>query len=464
MLEAAKDYITQLGYRINDNAHAVIQVCDDWYRAKETPAHRRTTVNGANYKIERMGFGRRMAADDANLCEVVEINAGGGKGAQYDFVKDLLEKNRFDTQYRRQLELTSAEGTAACYVYLEGGEVFSDGVVRGGNIRLNYVDALGFVPLTVENGDVTEAAFVGESFEGTKKITTLVLCRRDESGLYSYEVRVFDEHGRLLPERSRDAKLGDVKPFAVMRTAQVNTFDDMQGYGFPKLHDAIPLLMGLDAAFTALMGDIDTAEKIVLINEMLCQFDDKGNAIPPNEQMKRRFVLFGEKLPQDKDMVHEIVPEIRVEKFRDTIELLLGMLSQQFGYGSRKYTLDRDSGVVMTATQYVGERQDMLQELNRQRFEAAEYIRGIVRAALWFANTYQGGGWNIDAEVLVEFDDSYITNKAEQLESMRSDVLSGIGGAYVRQQYLMMKYNLDEKEAAKWAMLEDPDAAEETED
>ena len=34
--------------------------------------------------------------------------------------------------------------------------------------------------------------------------------------------------------------LGDVKPFAVMRNAEVNNLDDMTGYGLPKLVNAIP--------------------------------------------------------------------------------------------------------------------------------------------------------------------------------------------------------------------------------
>lgn len=464
MIAAVGEYLSKRGYTVNDRARAIIESCDDWYRVRETRAHQRCTVNGAHYTMERMGFGKRAAADDANLCETLEINAGGGNDAQFDFVCALLKDNGFDTQYRRQLEITSAEGTVACYVTVENGERMSDGTVRGGRIRLNYVDALGVIPLRVDRGDVTEAAFVGENLVRGERRTTLVICRRNERGRYEYEVHVFDRDGSEIAGSAQRVELGEVKPFAVMRTAQVNSLDDMQGYGFPKLHDAIPILRGLDMAFTVLIGDIETAEKITLVNELLCGMDEDGDPIPPNEQMKRQFVTLGEKLPDDKLLVHEIVPEIRVEKLTQTIELLLSMLSLQFGYGTKKYSFDKATRSVTTATEYIGERQDMMQELNRQRAEAKAYICGIVRSALWFANTYQGGKWDIDAEVQVEFDDSYITNKTEQLEGIRADVLSGIGGAHVRALYLAQKYNLDEKEAAKWAATEDADSLHETED
>lgn len=463
MIAAVSTYLKARGYTVNDKARAIIDTCDDWYRVRKTKAHERTTVNGAHYVMERMGFGQSAAADDARLCEVVEINAGSENSAQFEYINGVFADNRFNTQFRKQLEMTSAEGTSACYVRLEDGDVMTDGTIKGGRIRLNYTDALGFIPLTVDNDEVLEAAFFGEELHGGKERTTLVLCTRGKNKKYRYEVVVFDDAGNKIAESI--VELGEVKPFAVMRTAAVNVLDDMQGYGYPKLHGVIPILKGLDAAFTALMGDIDTAEKITIINELLCEFDEEtGKPKSPSEQMKRRFVQTHEKLPSDAPLIHEITPEIRIDKFRETIELLLSLLSQQFGFGTKKYSFDKEAGTVTTATEYIGERQDMLQELNRQRQEAKEYIAGIVRAVLWFANTYQGGHWDENVDVLVEFDDSYITNKAEELESIRQDVVAGIGGAHVRKLYLMQKYNLDEEEAAKWAMAEDADAGTETED
>ena len=464
MIVAVQRMLHEMGYAINTAAYSVIETCDDWYRSRLTDAHRRYRVNGSEYQLERMGFGQRAASDDANLCEVVEINAGGDKQEQFDFVNDIFRANRFSTQYRRQLELVAAEGTAACYVWIADADEYDDGSVKGGNIRLNYTDALGFVPLTVKNGEVTEAAFVGEDYVGTEIEYTAVVCLCVD-GVYCYFVRVFDKNGQPIPEKSQDVQLGSIKPFAVMRTAQVNTLDNMEGFGKPKLLDVIPILYGLDAAFTALTGDLEASEKITLINELLCKFDDNGQPITPNEQMKRQFVMLGgERLPQEKEVVYEINPEIRIKDFRETIEFLLNLLSQQFGYGTKKYSFDQTTGALATATQYIGERQDMLQELNRQRHEAIEYITGIVRAVLWFANEYQNGKWDLQADVLVEFDDTYITDKAAELESMRADVVAGIGGAHVRKLYLMRKYNLDEKEAAKWAAADDPDAGSETED
>lgn len=447
MTEAVRRELAQRGYRINEEAYRVIGECDDWYRARQTQLHHRVSVGGAHYELVRMGFGRRMAMDEANLCEVVEINPG--KEA-FGFINGVLAENRFQSEYRKQLELTAAEGTAACFVRMEGADEYADGSFGGGRIALSYVEAGCYAPLTVIGGEVVEAAFWGADTVGTKEIVRLVICTRGEEGRYRYSVREYDAQGREREEAAQEIELGFVKPFAVLQTADVNTIDGMQGFGYPKLHGVIPILAGLDAAYTALMGDIDTAEKITLINEQLCKFDGQGNPIAPNEQMKRRFVLLGEKLPEQNELVHEITPAIRVEQFKGVIELLLGMLTRQFGYGSRRYSLG-ESGELMTATQYIGERHDMLQELNRQRMAAREYICGIVKAIAWFGREYLGVELEEDVEAEIEFDDSYITNQGERMAQMRQDVLDGIGGRFVRKEYLKARYNLTDGEAEEWA-------------
>lgn len=442
MENCVKDLLGRMGYKVNEDALSVIKQCDDWYTNRPIMEfHHRKTVQGTEFDLERMNFAKRCCSDDANLCEVVEINAG--KGEQGEAVRTILEQNRFDTQYRRQLERIPANGTAACYIRLDNATIYDDGHVDGGEIRLNYVDAMGFMPLTVENGDITEAACSGSTVAGGKKQTTLVVFLKQD-GMYRAETHVFDEYGKEMEEKKVVLSLGDVKPFAVMRNAEVNNLDNMDGYGLPKLLGAIPVLKALDLAFNVLFRDLDKADKLILINELLCSFDKDGKAITPNEQAKKLFVLLGEKLPNQEELIQEYNPSIRIEELTKTIELLLSLLSMMFGYGTKKYSFE--NGNITTATEFVLSRQDAMQELNRQRHEATEYIQGICKAVMWFSNTFHGTSYNVDEEVLVDFDDSLITDKESELERTRNDALS-FDIPKLTIWYLMSAYNLTEKEA-----------------
>lgn len=443
MERCVEDLLLKRGYHVNNDAMAVIGECDNWYANRLIESfHRRRTLQGAEYELNRLNFAKRCCSDDANLCEVVEINAG--TGGQAEFVNEILRNNEFGIQYRKQLEKTSAVGTSACYVRLDNADIYNDGTIKGGDIRLNYVNADCFIPLTVVNDIVTEAAFSGSSLKKGKKQTTLVLFLLSDTGDYTAETHIFDEHGTELPEMETVITLGTVKPFAVMKNAEVNNLDNMDGYGFPKLINAIPTLKVVDLCYNVLFGDLDKAEKVILINEMLCEFNKETGKPRLTPEQKKLFVLLGEKLPEQKEVIQEYNPAIRVDDITKCFELALSLLSMSFGYGTKKYSFE--NGQITTATEYIGERQDQMQELNRQRQEASKYIQDICRAVLWYSNTFHGTAYSIDAEILVDFDDSYVTDREAELEQMRNDALS-FDIPKLTVWYLMQAYSLSEDEA-----------------
>ena len=159
--------------------------------------------------------------------------------------------------------------------------------------------------------------------------------------------------------------------------------------------------------------------------------------------------------------MQEINPEIRVDSITKSFELCLSLLSTMFGYGTKKYSFE--NGQIKTATEYAGERQDAMQELNKQRTEAENYVRDICRAVLWFSNTFQGTGWDLDEEITVDFDDSYVTDRQSELESKRADALSFREIPMLTIWYLMDRYQLSEEEATKYYRegQADPDADDE---
>lgn len=451
---------TEKGYTINDKAQEIIKECDDWYANHKLEFHKRKTIQGESYELTRLGFAKRSCSDDANLCEVVEINAGKKK-KENEAINKILQDNKFDTQYRRQLEKTSADGTVACYLRLENADIMSDNTIQGGTIRLNYVDASEYIPLTVVNDEVIEAAFSSSGLRGGEKETVLVIFALDKEhkGNYIAETHIFDKKGIEKAEKEHTLMLGNVKPFAVMRTAEVNNIDDMEGYGLPKILNAIPFLKILDLAFNVLYSDLDKAEKILLVNEMLCEMDKEGKPKLTPEQ-KKLFVLLGEKLPDQKSVIQEYNPTIRVQDIVDTMKFCLSMLSMMFGFGTKKYNFE--NGQITTATEYLGERQDEMHELNRQRKEAADYITGIVRAIKWFSNTYHKTQYKLDEETLIDFDDSYIIDKETELERKRNDATT-FDIPILKVWYLMDAYSLSEEEA-KALVMEGQQDKEEPED
>ena len=158
--------------------------------------------------------------------------------------------------------------------------------------------------------------------------------------------------------------------------------------------------------------------------------------------------MLGEKLPDEKSLIQEYNPQIRVDDITKAFELVLSLLSIQFGYGSKKYTFE--NGQIKTATEYIGSKQDAMQELNRQRKNATDYITDLVHAAMWFSNQFSGSSYNVDEPLSIEFDDSYVEDKETKLEAMRADAISFSEVTILKVWYLMEKYNIPEDEAKKY--------------
>jgi len=437
MYKRTEELLRDKGIIIPEVAQSNIYECNEWYKGELTAFHSRHSLGGYDYDLLRLNFAKRVCSDEAGLCEIINLNAED-KTAD-EFINSVLKANRFDTMYREQLESMSATGTVGAYVYIEGASLYDNGEIRGGNIKVSYCKAENIIPITVENNGITECAFTGSNMVNGKREDKVIIYRI-VNGKYQVEIVTGTEKDTIVEPAQT---LGDVRPFAVMRLAEVNNKPHMKGYGYPKLLDSIPYLKGLELAYNVLYGDIDKADKVVLINSALTETDSKGKHYLSDEQ-KKYFVSLSEKLPEQDSMIKEYNPVIRATELTEVFELVLSLLSQQYGYGNKKYSFEH--GTVTTATQYILEKSAEMQSLNKQRFQSVQYIEDIVKAILWFTNTYQDKAFNIDEPLNIDFDDSIITDKQAHLDSMRTDAIT-FDIPQLKITYLCEKYGWTEKEA-----------------
>lgn len=443
MESCVQNKLQELGYNVSTEPYGYIEAADAWYRNELIDDfHKRMSVTGVEYEIDRLNFAKRGCSDDANLCEVVRINVGGE--AVTAEIKQLLNASNFNTMYRQQLELMSALGTVCAYVRLDNAKLVGN-KISGGEVKLSYCDALHYAPLKVINNEVIEAAFFGEDYLGGKKQITLVTFTLVNK-LYKANTYVFNESGTLIKEFW--LQLGEVKPFAVMRVAEVNNIRNMFGFGIPKVYNAIPILKKLDLCNMVLNGDLEKGEKYVLTNEALVEIDkDTGKPKRRNAMWKRLIVILGKKPIDGSGYIQEYNPSIRIDEITKCFELCLNFFSMFFGFGSKKYSLE--NGQIQTATQFILTRQDGMQDLNKQRVECERYISDLIHAMMWYSNTFCGTAYKLPDEICVDFDDSVIIDRASELETIRADAVSFNDIPEFTIQYIMRRLNVDRKRAMK---------------
>ena len=79
---------------------------------------------------------------------------------------------------------------------------------------------------------------------------------------------------------------------------------------------------------------------------------------------------------------------------------------------------------------------------------------------MWFSNTFQGTGWDLEHDILIDFDDSYITDKVTELDRKRNDALS-FDIPELTIWYLMDAYDLTEEDATAMVQAKEEKEAEE---
>jgi A118 family predicted phage portal protein len=217
--------------------------------------------------------------------------------------------------------------------------------------------------------------------------------------------------------------------------------------------EAIDNLKGVDIAYNNFNRDLWLGAKKVFYNRELTKTigtDEKGNPIylAPDDMLQQLFVSVGDEYTEDKKLVHEFNPDLRVTDNKDAVQAQLDYLSFKCGMGARHYRFDGAASGPITATQYTGEKQELKQNAAKHGIVIEQALQSIVRAILWAGQSILGQPVDPETAIQVEFSDGYIVSDDEKKAEDRQDILNGV---MQRWEYRVKWYGEDEA-AAKSAI------------
>lgn len=215
--------------------------------------------------------------------------------------------------------------------------------------------------------------------------------------------------------------------FSILTPNIQNNIDPTVGLGVSVFADATDCLKGVDLAFNNFCRDIKLGGKKVFINQSLVNRDEFGNVFTPDDVAQQLFVTIGDSDLADHPMITEHNPELRTAENAEAVQCQLNYLSFRCGLGTHHYTFgDLGGRVRLTATQYMGERQDMRQNASKHQKNVASFLRGVVEALLWCGAEVCGLPIDTGAAVNVMFDDSYWNDSDSQRARDLSELEAGV--------------------------------------
>ncbi len=450
-----------------DYYSAHIELWQDWWRGYYKPFHRYSVNNGKKHlhrDLYTLKMAKKVCEDWASILLNEKTEVKIGDDAVNRFVQGekgtggVLGDNHFWVEANRLVEKAFAMGTGAVTIRLENAGLRSDGTLTGTEdtrIRLEYISAGQIIPVSVRSGRITEAAFCSEHMEKGRHFTFLEV-HTFEKGGYVIRNHLFDtENGDmkevplpagLLPE----VRTGSAVPwFAIAEPNIENNIPHNGGMGLSVFDCALDVLKGLDLAYNNLVQDIFLGQKKIFLKKDLVEdvmtADGENVAVTPNDVGQQLFTFVNFPMStenSDKEFIYEFNPQLRIGDNTAAVQAQLDYLSFKCGLGNKHYQFNNST--VVTATQYTGDRQDLIQNAHKHYITVEEFVLSVIWAVIGIGRDFFGLNVPEDIEVEVEFDKSVIIDEDAEREKDRQDVRDSL---MAPREYRMKWYGETEDEA-----------------
>lgn len=450
-------------YNLSSDYYSKVDVWRDWWKGFYKPFHQYTELTGDSVKTRELytlKMAKKVCEDWAAILlnEKTEIVVNDEKSNKFlHDSKDkngILDKNDFWQLGNSLVEKAFYSGTGAFVIKIDGMKLQGESVIKSpdANIQIDYLTAHNIIPLTVRNSKVIEVAFASEIFKRGKKYIYLET-HELENDKYRITNRYFSYNDCILKEESLPKGIlpvintgTDIPLFAIFSPNIVNTIPDSNGLGISIFAQAIDNLKGVDLAFNNFCRDFKLGGKKVFYSESLIRTDLNGNKIAPDDMMQQLFATVEAPLDENgkNKMITEYNPDLRVQANKDGIQAHLDYLSFKVGFGTKHYQFN--GGTIVTATQYSGDKQELIQNAAKHYIVIEKALQQIVRAILWAGKEILGQPINPDAQVTVNFEDSYIIDKESERQRDLQEIRDGIMQKY---EYRVKWYGEDEETAKK---------------
>lgn len=455
-------YLSSKGYNVSGNYYNKIDTWKSWWENYVKDVHEYHDQNGEKRELYKLGMAKRGSEDWASILHSERDELICNNTNNQEYLNEELKRLKFKDIVPDNIETAFWSGTEATIVRIKNAKVINKRIVSDDNTytELINVSAEQIIPLTVDNGEIIDVAFVSDTVINDKKHYYIEIHELKDDG---YEIKnvYIDEMGHevqneeVVPEYETSS---EVPLFSILKPRILNNIPDSNGLGISVYANAIDQLIACDKAFNNYVKDLELGGKKVFYNKKLVQYvtrtytDEKTGEtvteeipIYPDDITKQQFQIVGDEFDnvQEKPILHEYNPELRVAENENAINLALNMFAFKCGMG-KYYRFE--NGTVVTATQYLGENRDLVSNAKKHRAAVNEYTQGIARAILLLGRILFNENVTEEDEITLTDKDGFLVSDEEMQDRFRQDFKDGLMS---KKKYLMKARGMSEEQAIK---------------
>ena len=454
------NYLNQkFGYEIVKDTEMYDKI-DLWksYYKDDEELHKYTDNYGKTRYAYSLGMAKRISEDWASIGYTEKDEISVNKNNNKKFIKDFIEEVKLNNEIPTAIETATWSGTCGVILRLKNIAIQGKKIVPTDKTSYDLitVSAKNILPLKIEHGNIIDVAFVSGIRKNNKKLIYIELHRLTDNGYVINNIYLDAKSGKEVKYNDIIFEMeteSDTPLFSILRTPIINTIDDNLGLGMSMYGNAIDQLKDCDVKYNNSVMDFVLGGKKIIYNKKLIKYGTKKiknndgtytteeYPIYPDDISKQQFMEIGDALSKD-ELIHEYNPDLRTEQNKDGLQFALDLLSFKTGLGTKYYEFS--GGSVVTATQYAGDRQDLMKNAKKYRDNINEFISGILKASLLLARLVLKKNVTEDCIISVTNRDGLLVSDEEIKEQYRQEYNMGLISKIT---YLMKINNWTEDEA-----------------
>ena len=405
-----------------------------WYEGQNDWHLRKEFKNGElqNVQIEASGTPKQIAEDwasnYANENTAISI-ASKGKDEANEIVNQILQKNGFFAKFNAFAEMFNALGCGG--VVTTPDKFTFDGEKKlvknpNGRVKIKFLDAERVIPITVDDGEVTECAFV--------RVTT-------RETFLQVHILVDDKYviGEVKGTNQSDSKMPSKFDYDSAKIIHTNSDIPLFQVWHPNLghskeicesvyDQAIGWFKLVDTIFDCWQKEFKRGAKKRFISTEMRQVGSDGNVLDMKDFLEDEDIMVPVGADQ-KSFINEFNAELRVDPILKALVSAMNIAARKCGLGDASFEIGENGGrPIQTATAAILKESKLYKNIIKQENFATDRIKRLLLSIKEVYNSYISDKvLNFEEDdIQVVYDDNIMEDTQQKKDNELKEVNAGV--------------------------------------
>lgn len=347
-------------------------------------------------------------------------------------LQEILIENNFKGKFNNFTEAFMGVGSGAIVVNADSFKLDDNGNIekREARVKINYVGGRRVIPITVDDGEVVECAFITYRTDGA----TMVIHWLDNNNYYCVtEVKGAMKEGSVV-----DWKIDEAVTLQTLQSNPLFTFwhpnitdeDEVeQSVGTSIFEGALDSFRQVDLAYTSMWRELKLGQKTKFIATDLDIIDEKGERHTPYDEGDESIISVPTGV-DGKAMMNEFNGELRSQALIDLFNTQMNVSAMLCGLGQTQFEFSGQGGrPIQTATGVIAKQTELYRNVVKQENFSTIQLKKMVKAIIFVNNEWTNNPPIQDAkttEIEITYDDNIVEDTASKRAQDLLEVQNGI--------------------------------------